>query len=278
MSSQEASPASPMKPLSAPREPGIDPERIAHRGPVFHFFWPVTRYLVTNFCALLGVIFFKGLNRTIVIGRENVGEEPNTLLLPNHQSMIDGLLVGTAVYFPRSLLKPRLMPWLPAAWENFFQNPVIRWFSDNWKCIPVKPGRKDFGVMLRMEACLRNGVMIVFPEGTRSRDGSLLPPRTGIGLVMLKTRSKVIPVCMDGMDAVLPVGKFWPRVFKTVFLYYGEPVDVSEFYDKPVERETAQAAIDKVFARVHRLKAILTRYRRYRRHLLAKRWFRLYAP
>ena len=88
--------------------------------------------------------------------------------------MIDGFLVAYAVFFPRSLLEPAILPWLPAAHENFFQNPIMRWFSDNWKCISVKPGRKDFSAMKRMQACLTNGIMIVFPEGTRSRDGGLL--------------------------------------------------------------------------------------------------------
>lgn len=258
----------------------LHPERIPYRGPVFHFFWPFTRYIVTSLSAVAAVFFFKVLNRTIVIGKENVGVETNTLLLPNHQSMIDGFLVGTFVYFPRTLLRPNLFPWLPAAWENFFENPVMRWFSDNWRCIPVKKGRKDVGAMLRMEACLRQGTMIVFPEGTRTRDGRLLAPRSGIGYVMLKTRPKAIPVCMDGMNGLQPVGHFWPRVFRTILLYYGKPVDLSEFYSRPVGREAAQEAIEKVFGEVGRLQKILARYRRRRRRLLAKKpWFcRLYKP
>jgi 1-acyl-sn-glycerol-3-phosphate acyltransferase len=194
--------------------------------------------------------------------------------------MIDGFLVGAMVFFPRSLLKPNLFPWLPAAWENFFENPVMRWFSDNWRCIPVKKGRKDVGAMLRMEACLRGGIMIVFPEGTRTRDGRLLPPRSGIGYVMLKTRPKAIPVCMDGMSGLQPIGHFWPRVFRTILIYYGKPVDLSEFYSRPVGREAAKDAIEKVFAEVGRLQKILARYRRLRRRRLARLpWFcRLYKP
>jgi 1-acyl-sn-glycerol-3-phosphate acyltransferase len=262
------------------RESTLHPERIPYRGPFFHFYWPFTRYIVTSVSAAAAYFFFKVLNRTIVIGKKNVGEEVNTVLLANHQSMIDGFLVGAMVFFPRSLIKPELFPWLPAAWENFFENPVMRWFSDNWRCIPVKKGRKDVGAMLRMEACLRDGIMIVFPEGTRTRDGQLLPPRSGIGYVMLKTRPKAIPVCMDGMSGLQPVGHFWPRVFRTILLYYGKPVDLSEFYDQPVSRETAQAAIEKVFVELGRLHRILARYRRYRQSVLRKKsWvYKLYKP
>jgi len=262
------------------RESTIHPERIPHRGPVFHFFWPFTRYIVTGLTAAASVVFFKGLNRTVVIGGKNVGDEKNTVLLSNHQSMIDGFLVGPMVLFPTAVLKPHLFPWLPAAWENFFENPFMRWFSDNWRCIPVKKGRRDFGAMMRMEACLRDGIMIVFPEGTRTRDGHLLPPRSGIGYVMLKTRPKAIPVCMDGMSGLQPIGHFWPRVFRTILLYYGKPVDLSEFYDKPVDRHTAQAAIDKVFREVARQKRVLARYRRLRKRVLLRGpfWYRLYKP
>jgi len=259
---------------------GIDPDHIPHRGPLFHLIWPFTRYLITNCFAALAMFFFEVLNRTIVIGAENVGEDPNTVLLPNHQSMIDGFLVGYAVFFPRSLLKPQLQPWMPAAYENFFANPLMRFFSDNWKCLPVREGRKDFGAMKRMEACLRKGIMIVFPEGTRSRTGGLLPPRSGIGFVMLRAKAKAIPVCMDGMDRTLPVGSVWPRLFRTIYLYYGPPVDLSEFFGKAPDRETAKAAIDKVFGQVGRCKKVLDRYRRYRRAVLSRRSFiyRIYVP
>ena len=257
------------------RNPG---EAIPGRGRLFHLFWPLTRYVVSHLTVFFGAIIFHLLNRTVVIGRENVGEEPNTLLLANHQSMLDGFIVGFAFFFPKSLIKPSLMPWHPAAQENFYANPVISWFSDNWKCIPVRPGRKDFTAMKRMERCLKGGIMTIFPEGTRSRDGRLNPPRSGIGYVMLRTRPKAVPVAIDGVDSVLPVGSFFPSVLHTVMISYGPAVDLSEFDGLERSRETAQAASDKVFAAVRRQKEVLRRYRRYRLLLLAKKpfFFRLY--
>ena len=257
-----------------------NPSLIPHRSRLFVFLHPFTSYMVTNLTVGLTWPLFKIFNKTIAIGAENIGEERNTVLLSNHQSMIDGFLIGFAAFFPRALWKPWLMPWHPAAYENFFANPIMAWFSDNWKCIPVKPGRKDFGAMTRMERALRIGVMTVFPEGTRSRDGRLLPPRSGIGYVMLKTRPRAIPICMEAMDELLPVGHFFPRFFRTVMIYYGKPVDLSEFYGLEQTRETAQACIEKVFVSIHRQQKILKRYRRYRTYLLSKMpfYFRLYRP
>ena len=134
--------------------------------------------------------------------------------------------------------------------------------------------------MKRMENCLRQGMMIVFPEGTRSRDGKLLPPRSGIGYIMLKTRPKAIPVCLDGMDRILPIGSFWPRIFQTIYIWYGRPTDLSEFYDQRVGREAAKGAIEKVFSNVKKMQAVLKRYRRYRQHVLSQKpfFYRLYRP
>ena len=50
---------------------------------------------------LFWVLFFV-FNRTVVIGRRNVGEERNTLLLSNHQSMLDSFLVGLGALYPQS--------------------------------------------------------------------------------------------------------------------------------------------------------------------------------
>lgn len=256
------------------------PGRLPHRGAILNFIIPLTRYFVTHAFIIFGWILFRIFNITVPLRRKNIGEEMNTVLLSNHQAMIDGFLVGAFAYFPRSLVKPVLFPWIPAAYENFFGNPIMAFLSDNWKCIPVKPGRKDFGAMKRMAECLKDGTMIVFPEGTRSRDGRILPPRSGIGYVMLQTHPRAIPVCMDGMDRTLPVGAFWPRVGNTIFLYFGKPVDLSEFYAQEPSRENAEAAIEKVFKSVRRQQKVLARYRRYRKHILPKRCFlyRFYKP
>ncbi len=88
--------------------------------------------------------------------------------------------------------------------------------------------------------------MTLFPEGTRSRDGSVGPGRAGTGLLILATRAQVIPVAIDGMQEVLPVGCYVPRIFKRISVSYGPPVDYAEFLAMPRTRETAPALIDRV--------------------------------
>ena len=72
-----------------------------NRGRLFRLLWPLTSYLVTNLTVTVFWVFFFVLNRTTVTGRKHVGTQRNTLLLANHQSMLDSFLVGLAAFYPR---------------------------------------------------------------------------------------------------------------------------------------------------------------------------------
>jgi 1-acyl-sn-glycerol-3-phosphate acyltransferase len=237
------------------RDAGAPPRR----GRLFRLLWPVTSYLLTNLTVTLFWMFFFVLNRTRVVGREHVGAERNTLLLSNHQSMLDSFLVGLAAFYPRSLLRPYLLPWNPAAAENFYRTPILAWLADNWKCIWVQPGRHDLHALHRMIQVLPRGVMTLFPEGTRTRDGSVGPGQAGPGLLILATRARVIPVAIEGMREVLPIGRAIPRIFKRISVTYGPPVDYAEFLAQPRTRETAQALIDRVMVAIREQHAQLRR-------------------
>src|SRR3989475_5526744 len=102
-----------MQAMGMPPNSSSDQRQAQHaprRGRLFHLFWPVTSYVVTNVTVTLFWLVFFVFNRTVVIGRRNVGEERNTLLLSNHQSMLDSFLVGLAAFYPTSWLKPQLIP------------------------------------------------------------------------------------------------------------------------------------------------------------------------
>ena len=220
------------------------PSRLARR------FWPITSYLVTNLTVIVLWVLFYVLNRTVVRGREHVGDAGNTLLLANHQSMIDSFLIGLAVYFPKALIKPHLLPWNPAAVENFFRGWLLGWLSYNWRCIPVREGRRDARVLRRLVEVLPRGVMMLYPEGTRTRDGSVGPGKAGAGIVALTTMARVIPVAIDGMSEVLPVGRVIPRIGKRISVTYGPPITYPPPAGNTPSREEAQQLVDRAMATV----------------------------
>ena len=216
--------------------------------------WFVTNVTVTFFW-----LFFRLLNHTTVIGKENVGYERNTLLLSNHQSMIDSFPVGLFAFYPRSWLKPYLLPWNPAAAENFYKSRILAWVADRWRCIPVKEGRRDLRALHHMIQVLPDGVMTLFPEARRTRTGEVGAGRAGAGIVILKTRPKVIPVAIDGMQDVLPIGRRVPQIFQRVVFKYGPPVDFGDLLDQPASAELAQAITDRA------MEAIRTQHTEIRR-------------
>jgi len=108
---------------------------------------------------------------------------------------------------------------------------------------------------------LPQGTMTLFPEGTRSRDGAVGPGRPGPGLLVLAARPRVIPVEIEGMQDVLPIGRYVPRVFKRICVSFGPPVDYAEFVTLPRTRETAQSLVDRIMEAIQIQHADLSRRR-----------------
>jgi len=232
-----------------------------HRGRVFNFFWPFTRWLFTIGTSTVGAILFFGLSRTEIIGRRNALRARNTLLLSNHQSLIDSFLIGFSAYYGAAIFKPWLIPWNPAAEENFYKNAYQGWWSDQWKCIPVAPGRRDMRALYRMIRALKEGTMILFPEGTRSRTGAVGKGRPGAGLVALADQPHIVPVTIAGMSDVLPIGANWPIPFQRVTILFGPPIDYSHLAEEERSKETAQAVVDQVMAVIRYQYDWIQRYR-----------------
>ena len=247
----------------AERTKGHEIYRGEYKGWLANLFWPVTTWIITNvILAPLVIVFFLILNRTHVYGRSRVPHTQNTLLLANHQSMIDSFLIGYAAFFPYDMLKPYLMPWNPAAQENFFKNRLLSLVFHHLKCIPVRPGRRDLKAITRSIRVLRDSTMILFPSGTRSRDGNIGRGRPGAGLVILGTHPNVIPVTIEGMDKVLPIGARFPRFGKQVSIYFGQALNYSDLENRERSRETAQEIVDRVMDRVSFQRRVLQRLQR----------------
>ncbi|MFO7588164.1 MAG: lysophospholipid acyltransferase family protein [Gemmatimonadota bacterium] len=235
--------------------------RADHRGRLFNAAWPVTRWALSNVTATVGAVLFFGLNRTEIIGRRNVPRRRNTLLLANHQSLIDSFLIGFGAFYGPAFFRPWLIPWNPAAEENFYKNAHQAWWSDQWKCIPIAPGRRDMRALYRMIRALGSGTMILFPEGTRSRSGRVARGRPGAGLVALADHPTIIPVTIEGMQDVLPIGSAWPMPFRRVTIVYGPPLDYREFVGRERTKLNAQAIVDRAIAVIRYQHDWVRRYR-----------------
>ncbi len=129
--------------------------------------------------------------------------------------------------------------------------------------IPVNRGAADAALALKQaEQALKEGAaVIIYPEGTATRDPDLWPmvAKTGVARVALATGAPVIPVARWGTQNVLPYGskkpKLWPR--QTVRTVAGKPVDLSEWAGKQTSARALRAATDAIMADVTALVASL---------------------
>jgi 1-acyl-sn-glycerol-3-phosphate acyltransferase len=159
-------------------------------------------------------------------GTENIPRSGPVIFAPNHMSYVDW---GTdALFFQANGRYPTFMI-KASAFKVKVIGPVLHKSGQ----LPVHRGRADAGLVLKQaEEALRNGeAVIVYPEGTATRDPDLWPmvAKTGVARLALKTGAPVIPVAHWGTHDILPYGstkpKFFPR--KTVRTVAGPPVDLS---------------------------------------------------
>jgi 1-acyl-sn-glycerol-3-phosphate acyltransferase len=196
-------------------------------------------------------VLFRVLNRTEVHGREFIPRrnERGVLILCNHVSALDPLVIGVTAM-------PRFsgVRWRAAAKEELFRVPVLKWLVRSIGGFPVKRGQHDEASMDRMVRSLETDVLVVFPEGTWSKTGEILPGRVGVGRVIYQARpNKIIPAAVRGTDKILPRNRILPGFGKRVRICYGAPMDLSPFYCREENLETAREIVARVMEEIRRL-------------------------
>ncbi|MFA6428829.1 MAG: lysophospholipid acyltransferase family protein [Candidatus Buchananbacteria bacterium] len=206
------------------------------------------RYSVMLSCGLITKVVLI-TSRAEVYGRENFTFQPGTLIIGNHQSMIDSFLVGTALYLPKAwkLKYFNSLPYHAAAQENFFKNYFLKWLCTNCNCLPVKPGRNSPDILYKISELLKNGkTVFVFPEGGRTRDpnGEFRPAAAAIGQLIYRVKCPVVPVSIWGANHLLPIGSHVPHFGQKLKIAIGRPVNFGELLKQKYSAKLAQQIID----------------------------------
>lgn len=139
------------------------------------------------------VPFFLLYFRLSRVGRENVPHEGGLLVAANHRSFLDPFVIGTTLPFRR--------PMHYVAKVELFENRLQGWFLNRLGAFPIRRGRSDQTSMETARLILeRGGAVCMFPEGTRTRTGSLREPRRGVGRLALEAGCQILPVCVHGSE------------------------------------------------------------------------------
>lgn len=165
--------------------------------------------------------FFRLYHRLSVEAHSPIPDKPPFVMIANHTSHLDALMLASVLPYR---LCDRVFP--VAAGDIFFTTPVMSLFAATLiNALPM--WRRNCGAHALAE--LRKHLvdepcgLILFPEGTRSRDGSLLPFKPGLGMLTAGTAVPVIPCYLDGAYQAFPPTARWPRPRK-IRLKVGHPL------------------------------------------------------
>ncbi len=164
-------------------------------------------------------------------GMENVPEGP-CIIVPNHQSFLDGLFV--AVFLKDTHFRQTFF----YAKEEHVRKPWLKRLAAKTNVIVMDINLDLKESIQKLAQVLKEGrKVIIFPEGTRTRDGNLGPFKKTFAILSRELNIPVVPVAIRGAFSAMPTGKKIPRPWKKVDVRFLEPVvPDQENYDQFCER------------------------------------------
>ena len=176
--------------------------------------------------------------RARAIRVENCPSSGPVIVTPNHFSQMDHFFA--AVYLRR---KVQFM-----AKSQLFTNPLIKFILYHGGVFPVRRGHNDEEAFKTAHTVLdRDGAVLMYAEGGRSRSGDLGEPKRGVGKLALESGAPVVPVAIHGSANV----RGWKRLhFPKVTIQYGEPLSfpVNENPSREEQQQVANQVFDSVRA------------------------------
>jgi 1-acyl-sn-glycerol-3-phosphate acyltransferase len=184
-----------------------------------------------------------------VYNAERVPLSGPVILASNHASFLDPPLVGAGIKRGINYL----------ARESLFRFPVLGWILHHWQAVPVdREGGGAKGLKAILDRLLDGGAIILFPEGTRTRNGRMQPARSGIGLTVIKSAAPVVPVRVFGTYEAFGRHLRFPRP-RRVIVKYGKPLPFEQLRNEartcPKQRlkEIYQEVADEIMRQISRL-------------------------
>lgn len=202
----------------------------AYRRSIIALDWALTRLYVRKF---------------EVVGKENMPLEGPVILASNHLNNADPPMIALAIRprYPMYMAKREMIRWP-------ILGPAFRIFG----AFPVRRGEADRSALRAATKAIEGGALLVmFPEGTRTRTGGLTKGHPGTALIALRTGVSVLPVAITGSEGI-----GWPWLFLKPFSVRHIKVTIGEpFRLPPVERINSKATAEAHEVIMRRIAALL---------------------
>lgn len=162
-------------------------------------------------------------------GLEHIPPHSGFILASNHRGYFDPVFIASKLVQPVHFM----------AKAELFRNPLLSWLFHGLNAFPVSRGTGDTAAMDTARQIIHSGeVLGIFPEGHRSKDGTLLRIRSGLALLAGQTGADVLP-CVIYFDGTL-------RFRSAVTVRYGKLIPAGDLAVNPQERATLRAASKRV--------------------------------
>lgn len=156
-----------------------------------------------------------------IYGKRNIPQKGKVIIAPNHMSYLDPPIIAVAVR--REIYN--------LAKKELFRISIFGEILKAINVIPIKRGGASGGSLKKVIEYLNNGDgVVVFPEGTRSRDGNIGKAKRGIGLLVVKAKAPVLPVLIE-------YNNNWFN-FKSVKVKFGKLLYYNDFSENKQSYET----------------------------------------
>lgn len=183
---------------------------VAQRRPISEAFW----FLASRLAYLLLRLLF----RMSVRGQEKLPREGAFIISPNHQSFLDAPALATAL--PWRVMRDIFSVGTSEIFGNGLWRQVARW----WRVVPVDPDANLVPAMRAGAYGLKQGkILILFPEGERSIDGTPKVFRKGAAILATHLQVPIVPVALEGFSEVWPRGRGFQR-FSKLQIEFGDPI------------------------------------------------------
>lgn len=210
------------------------PQHLKHL-PLFTRYFDLTSFIFR----VLWAIFLKGIGFRFYVRLKVIGdfekvhrEHKKLILISNHASHLDAVSITAAVPF-----KYWIELYITAAKDYWFRNPLFTYFSKH--CLGAIPiDRKDKkGEAIKLCTSLLENLdriwLILFPEGTRSKDGHIQTFKRGVSLFAMRTETPIMFLYLEGNNELWPKGRFMPLpgVLKVHLGPVHPPAPIEEIYE-----------------------------------------------
>ena len=149
-----------------------------------------------------------------IVNKQNAMIEGSAVYTCNHYSKVDTFIPCFALFKKEAHILAK---------QELFEVPIAGWFLHKMGAIPVRRGEADIDAVKNVLSVLKNGKkLLIFPEGTRNRQGTqeMAEFKTGTARFAIRTKSPIVPMLYYSS----------PKLFKRNWLYVGEPFTLEEFY------------------------------------------------